>query len=58
MTRKQTSQRLLLLLLWPPWLLLLWKLLQVSSCNDNMPGSARMLLCAHSTPVCVTHVAV
>jgi hypothetical protein len=55
MMRKQTSQHSLLLLLWPPWQLQLAKPLQVSSCNNDVPGSARMQLCAHPTLLCVVN---
>lgn len=58
MTRKQTPQHSLLLLLWPPWLLQPPKPLQVSGCNDDVPGSARIQLSAHSMLLCVVHAAV
>ncbi len=55
---KKTAHQSLLQLLWPPWLLLLVKPLQVSCSDERMSQPVPARLCAHSMLLCVAHAAV
>jgi hypothetical protein len=55
MTRKQTAPHSLLLLLRPPWLLLLLLPLQVSSLEECMIQPIPTRMDTHLVLLCVTH---